>query len=77
MNSDGQVYSFSKAAKYMMTSSMQSVQLAPNGVVTEIYPDKENEAGKIDLLNDEKRSKISNYAKKYHTTIIQGPFELK
>lgn len=77
INSDGQVYDFSKIAKYMMSSSIQSVQLAPNGVVSEIYPDKGNEAGKIDLLKDEKRSKISNYAKKYHTTITQGPFELK
>ena len=77
INSDGQIHDFSKIAKYMMTSSIQSVQLAPNGVVSEIYPDKGNEAGKIDLLNDSNRSKISNYAKKYHTTIIQGPFELK
>lgn len=77
MNSDGQIHDFSKIAKYMMTSSIHSVQLAPNGVVTEIYPDKGNEAGKIDLLNDSNRSEISNYAKKYHTTITQGPFELK
>ena len=77
MNSDGQIHDFSKIAKYMMTSSIQSVQLAPSGVVTEIYPDKGNEAGKIDLLNDAKRGKISTYAKKYHTTITQGPFELK
>ena len=77
INSDGQVYDFSKIAKYMMTSSIQSVQLAPNGVVSEIYPEEGNEMGKIDLLNDSDRSEISNYAKKYHTTIIQGPFELQ
>lgn len=77
INSDGQIHDFNKIAKYMMTSSIQSVQLAPNGVVTEIYPDKGNEAGKIDLLNDEDRGQISNYAKEYHTTILQGPFELK
>ena len=77
INSDGQVYDFSKIAKYMMTSSIQSVQLAPNGVVSEIYPEEGNEMGKIDLLNDPDRSEVSNYAKKYHTTIIQGPFELK
>ena len=77
INSDGQVHDFSKIAKYVMSSSIQSVQLAPNGVVTEIYPENGNETGKIDLLNDEKRSEISNYAKKYHTTITQGPFELK
>ena len=77
INSDGQIHDFSKIAKYMMTSSIQSVQLAPNGVVSEIYPENGNKAGKIDLLNDSNRSEISNYAKKYHTTIIQGPFELK
>ena len=77
INSDGQVHDFSKIAKYVMSSSIQSVQLAPNGVVTEIYPENGNETGKIDLLNDEKRSEISNYAKKNHTTITQGPFELK
>ena len=77
INSDGQVHDFSKIAKYVMSSSIQSVQLAPNGVVTEIYPENGNEAGKIDLLNDSNRSEISNYAKKYHTTIIQGPFDLK
>lgn len=77
INSDGQVYDFSKIAKYMMTSSIQSVQLAPNGVVSEIYPEEGNEMGKIDLLNDLDRSEVSNYAKNYHTTIIQGPFELK
>lgn len=77
INSDGQVHDFSKIAKYVMSSSIQSVQLAPNGVVTEIYPENGNKAGKIDLLNDSNRSEISNYAKKYHTTIIQGPFELK
>ena len=77
INSDGQVYDFSKIAKYMMTSSIQSVQLAPNGVVSEIYPEEGNEMGKIDLLNDSDRSEVSNYAKKNHTTIIQGPFELQ
>lgn len=77
INSDGQIHDFSKIAKYMMSSSIQSVQLAPNGVVTEIYPEEGNEAGKIDLLNDEDRGQISNYAKEYHTTILQGPFELK
>lgn len=77
INSDGQVHDFSKIAKYVMSSSIQSVQLAPNGVVTEIYPENGNETGKIDLLNDAKRGKISTYAKEYHTTITQGPFELK
>ena len=45
--------------------------------VTEIYPKEGNEAGKIDLLKDSKRGKISNYAKDHNITIIQGPIKLK
>ena len=48
-----------------------------NNVTKLLVKPNGNETGKIDLLNDEKRSEISNYAKKYHTTITQGPFELK
>ena len=77
INSDGQIHDFSKVAKYMATSFVESVQLAPNGVVSEIYPEEGNGSGKIDLLNDPNRGKVSNYAKEYHTTITQGPFELK
>lgn len=33
-----------------MTDSVQSIQIAPDGVVTDIYPQEGNDAGKIDLL---------------------------
>lgn len=77
INGNGQIIDFSKIAKNLMSYSIQSVQLAPNGVVTEIYPEEGNEAGKIDLLNDSKRGEISNYAKDHNITIIQGPIKLK
>lgn len=77
INGNGQIINFSKVAENLMSYSIQSVQLAPNGVVTEIYPEEGNEAGKIDLLKDSKRGEISNYAKEYKTTITQGPIELK
>lgn len=38
-----------------MTDYIQSIQIAPGGVVTDIYPEAKNEAGKIDLINDEKK----------------------
>lgn len=60
-----------------MSDSIESVQLAPNGVVTDIYPAEGNEAGKIDLLHDKDRKEISCYARDNHATITQGPFELK
>lgn len=77
INGNGQIINFSKIAENLMSYSIQSVQLAPNGVVTEIYPEEGNEAGKIDLLNDSKRGEISNYAKNHNITIIQGPIKLK
>lgn len=77
INGNGQIINFSKIAENLMSYSIQSVQLAPNGVVTEIYPEEGNEAGKIDLLKDSKRGKISNYAKDHNITIIQGPIKLK
>ena len=77
INGNGQIINFSKVAENLMSYSIQSVQLAPNGVVTEIYPEEGNEASKIDLLKDSKRGEISNYAKDHNITIIQGPIKLK
>lgn len=77
INGNGQIINFSKIAENLMSYSIQSVQLAPNGVVTEIYPEEGNEAGKIDLLKDSNRGEISNYAKDHNITITQGPIELK
>lgn len=77
INGNGQIINFSKIAENLMSYSIQSVQLAPNGVVTEIYPEEGNEAGKIDLLKDSKRGEISNYAKDHNITVIQGPIKLK
>lgn len=77
INGIGQIINFSKIAENLMSYSIQSVQLAPNGVITEIYPEEGNETGKIDLLKDSKRGEISNYAKDHNITIIQGPIKLK
>ena len=49
-----------------MSDSIESVQLAPHGVVTDIYPAEGNEAGKIDLLHDKDRGEISCYARDNH-----------
>lgn len=77
INGNGQIINFSKVAENLMSSSIQSVQLVPNGVVTDIYPEEGNETGKIDLLNDSYRGEISNYAKDHNITITQGPIKLK
>ncbi len=46
-------------------------------MVTEIYPEAGNEAGKIDLINDPDRGEISRYARDHDLTVLQGPFQLK
>ena len=61
----------------MMDDSIQSIQIAPNGVVNEIYPEDVNESGKIDLINDSDRGEISHYARDNDTVIMQGPLKLK
>ena len=61
----------------MIIPSIQSLQLAPNGVVTDIYPLEGNEAGKIDLLHDKLRGKITRYGIENKRIVFQGPFKLK
>nr|WP_243239092.1 diguanylate cyclase [Blautia massiliensis (ex Durand et al. 2017)] len=60
-----------------MSDVIESIQLAPDGNVTDIYPSEGTEASKIDLLQDKDCSKISCYARDNHVIITQGPFDLK
>ena len=77
ISESGEFNQFDIIAENLMSDSIESVQLAPNGVVTDIYPSAGNEAGKIDLLHDKDRGKISCYARDNHTIITHGPFKLK
>lgn len=77
ISENGRIQKFSETAANMITDSVQSIQIAPDGVVTEIYPEEDNETGKIDLIHDEARGKISCYARDNHVLIMQGPFQLK
>lgn len=77
ISENGEIQKFSEIAEGMMTDFIQSIQVAPNGVVTEIYPSAGNEAGKIDLIHDKDRGKISCYARDNDVITMQGPFNLK
>lgn len=77
ISENGKIGQFEKIAENMISDSIQSIQLAPGGVVTDIYPEKGNEAGKIDLINDASRGEISRYGRDNNITIMQGPFPLK
>lgn len=77
ISEDGKIDKFSTVAENMMSEAVQSIQIAPEGVVTDIYPEAGNDAGKMDLIHDEERGKLSCYARDHHVMIMQGPFELK
>ena len=77
ISGDGNINKFYDIAANMMDDPFLSIQIAPNGVVNEIYPENVNEFGKIDLINDSDRGEISRYARDNDTVIMQGPFELK
>ena len=77
ISEDGEINHFDTIAENIISDSIASIQLAPDGIVTDIYPANGNEAGKIDLLHDKDRKEISCYARDHHTIITQGPFELK
>ncbi len=73
----GTVNAFSTVARNMMADYVQSIQMAPAGVVTDIYPAQGNEVGFIDLIHlDDERGKASRYARDHDVIILQGPFQL-
>lgn len=74
---DGGIPDFDLLAKNLMQNSFSSMQLAPGGVVTKIYPLEGNEDGFIDLINDEVRRPYAEYAIQHDKVVIQGPFDLK
>ena len=77
VSGDGEIRNFSEIAESQMKDYIQSIQLAPGGVVTDIYPEAGNEAGKIDLIHDKDRGEISCYARDNNVITMQGPFNLK
>ena len=76
ISENGKISMFPKVAENMMADYIQSIQIAPDGVVTEIYPEAGNETGKIDLIHDKERGKISCYARDNDVITMQGPFSL-
>lgn len=75
---DGKIVNFDRVAQDLMAknTALGSLQLAPKGKVTHIYPLKGNESGLIDLLKDPDRGPVCRYGIKHHITTLQGPFKL-
>lgn len=77
ISENGKIDNFQKVARNLMADFIQSIQIAPDGVVTDIYPEAGNEAGKIDLMHDESRGEICRYGRDKNIVTMQGPFDLK
>ncbi len=77
ISENGEIDNFQKVAGNLMTDFIQSIQIAPDGIVTDIYPEAGNEAGKIDLIHDESRGEICRYGRDKNIVTMQGPFDLK
>ena len=78
INGDGRINDFPRIAKSMQADYIQSIQLAPAGIVTEIYPAEGNEEVLGNLIDREDARGIScRYARDHDVIITQGPFNLK
>ncbi len=77
INGDGKISDFPRIAKSLQADYIQSIQLAPAGIVTEIYPAEGNEDGLGNLIDrEDARGKSSRYARDHDVIITQGPFNL-
>ena len=77
INGQGQIHDFPALAENLMEDYIGSIQIAPGGVVTDIYPMEGNEGGLIDLIHDPSRGPVVAYSIEHDVITMQGPFELK
>ncbi|MCX6155434.1 MAG: ATP-binding protein [Candidatus Kapabacteria bacterium] len=75
----GEIKEFDSIASHMLGiyDGISSLQLAPDGIVTKIYPMKGNENAKGNLLDDPKRRTECLMAIKNKKLTLAGPYKLK
>ena len=76
ISSNGELNNFEKVAANQMQPSIQSIRLAPNGIVTQVYPEKGNENARMDLFSGGLQTQVCRYAQEQDTVTFQGPFTL-
>ena len=77
INGRGAVHDFPAIAENLMDDYIGSIQIAPDGVVTDIFPMEGNEGGLIDLIHDPMRGPVVAYGMEHDVVTMQGPFELR
>lgn len=77
ISEDGRCDKFYKVAKNLTNPSIESIQLAPAGFVSYIYPEAISDLSRIDQLDEEAQGEYARYAKRNDVTSLQGPYDLK
>lgn len=78
MEGDGEVKYFDDICKQLLDNkAIRSLQLAPNGVVTFVYPLQGNEEAFGDLFSDPNRKAEAEYARDSGNMTLAGPYELE
>lgn len=77
--SDGSTAELNKTLKcaYENTKNIYSLHIAPQGIVTSVYPPIKHKMAKIDFLHDQETKAVSTYSRDKNVTIIRGPFSLQ
>ena len=76
ISQDGLLPRFETIAQRQMTTYIQSIQLAPKGIVTQVYPTAGNDTAKMNLMTGGPRTQICQYAIEHDIVTFQGPFTL-
>lgn len=77
ISEDGRCDKFYKVAKNLTNPSIESIQLAPAGFASYIYPEASSDLSRIDQLDEEAQGEYARYAKNNDITSLQGPYDLK
>lgn len=77
ISEDGRCDKFYQVAKNLSNPSIESIQLAPAGYVSYIYPEASSDLSRIEQLDEEAQGEYARYAKKNDVTSLQGPYDLK
>lgn len=78
VDTQGSIHDFDKVAKelYNNDKAFRSIQLAPKGNVTYVYPLEGNEEAFGDIFDDPDRKTEAEYARDSGETTLAGPFDL-
>ena len=77
ISEDGRCDKFYQVAKNLSNPSIESIQLAPAGYVSYIYPEASSDLSRIEQLDEDAQGEYARYAKKNDVTSLQGPYDLK